>query len=89
MTQTKKQPLRKCAGCGLMKEKRELIRIVRTGDDTVTIDRTGKLNGRGVYLCRDSACLLSARKKRALERGLKCGVSPEIYEELGRQLDGG
>lgn len=72
-----------------MKEKKELVRIVRTDQGTVKIDETGKKNGRGVYLCRDSACLARARKSRALERGLKCSVSPDLYEELGRRLDDG
>ena len=89
MAQVRKQPLRKCAGCGLMKGKKELVRIVKTEDGTVRIDQTGRLNGRGVYLCRDTGCLQKARKSRALERSLKCAVPPDIYDEIGRQLDGG
>lgn len=89
MTQIRKQPLRKCAGCGLMKEKRELTRVVKTDQGTVEIDGTGKKNGRGVYLCKDPECLRKAQKSRALERSLKCSVSPDVYEELRRQLHGG
>ena len=89
MAQVRKQPLRKCAGCGLMKEKQELVRIVKTETGTVRIDQTGRLNGRGVYLCRDAGCLQKARKSRALERSLKCAVPPDVYDEIGRQLDGG
>lgn len=89
MAQGKRQPLRKCAGCGLMKEKRELVRIVRDETGQVSIDETGRKNGRGVYVCRDGACLARAQKSKALERGLKCKVSPEIYEELRRRIGDG
>lgn len=89
MAQIKKKPLRKCAGCGAMKEKTELIRVVKTETGEVMIDQTGKANGRGVYLCREPECLLKARKCRALERGLRCSVPPDVYDELGRQLHGG
>ena len=89
MAQIRKQPLRKCAGCGLMKEKRELIRIVKREDGTVQIDKTGKMNGRGVYLCRNQDCLKKAEKSRALERSLKCGMPPDVFESLRRELGGG
>lgn len=89
MAQIKKKPLRKCAGCGQMKEKTELIRVVKDDQGKVKIDESGRMNGRGAYLCKDPECLKKARKSRALERSLKCGVPPELYDELGRRFDGG
>ena len=78
MAQIKKKPLRKCAGCGQMKEKTELIRVVKDDQGKVKIDESGRMNGRGAYLCKDPECLKKARKSRALERSLKCGVPPEL-----------
>lgn len=78
---TKQTPVRMCAACRAEKPKNELIRVVRTSDGTVTLDRTGKANGRGAYLCRDAACLAKARKSRALERAL--GAVPDgLFSEL-------
>lgn len=89
MTQIKKRPLRKCAGCGSMKEKAELVRVVKDETGLVRIDETGRANGRGVYLCRDRECLKKAEKSRALERSLKCSIPPDLYGELRRRFDGG
>lgn len=88
MAAEKKQPLRRCAGCGLMKEKRDLMRIVRKQDGSVVPDPSGRMNGRGVYLCRDISCLEKAARNRGIERSLKCSIAPEVYEELRRELDG-
>lgn len=77
-------PLRKCLGCGEMLGKKGMIRIVRDKDGAVFIDETGKRSGRGAYICRDAQCLAAAQKKRAIERALKCGVPPEICEQLAR-----
>lgn len=81
-------PLRKCLGCDEMLGKKGMIRVVRGKDGTVSVDETGKQAGRGAYLCRDAECLSKARKKRGLERSLKCAVPPEIYEELERKMNG-
>lgn len=81
-------PLRKCLGCDEMLGKKGMIRVVRDKDGTVSIDETGKKSGRGAYLCLDAECLDKARKKRGLERSLKCAVPPEIYEELERKMNG-
>jgi hypothetical protein len=78
----KKIPMRKCTGCGEMKEKKELIRIVRTPEGTIKIDRTGKMNGRGAYLCNDLSCLRKARKKRSLQRSLDTAIPDEILDEI-------
>lgn len=81
-------PLRKCLGCDEMLGKKGMIRVVRDKDGILSIDETGKKSGRGAYLCLDKECLNKARKKRGLERSLKCAVPPEIYEELERKMNG-
>ena len=74
----RKIPLRVCVGCQEQKPKKELLRIVRTPEDTVEIDKTGKKSGRGVYVCADPVCLEKAYKEHRLERSLKKAVSEEI-----------
>ena len=83
----KKIPMRRCTGCGEMKEKKELIRIVRTPEGTIMIDRTGKTNGRGAYLCNDLSCLRKARKKRSLQRSLDTPIPDDILDELERRWE--
>lgn len=80
----KKVPLRKCIGCGEMAGKRGLIRVVRSKEGEVSVDVTGKLPGRGAYLCLDKACVEKAKKSRAVERALKCPIPEEIYKEMER-----
>ncbi len=86
MQKVKKLPQRQCVGCRAMKEKRSLLRVVRTPDGTIAADRTGKLSGRGAYLCPDGACLAKARKSRALERALETQIPDAVYEALEAQL---
>ena len=78
----KKLPLRKCAVCGEHRVKAELFRVVRTPEGEVRTDSTGKLNGRGVYLCRSAACIKKAEKTRRLSTALSCEVPAEIYTSL-------
>ena len=78
----KKIPMRMCVGCRESKPKRELIRVVRAPDGTVSMDPGGKKPGRGAYVCPDPECLKRARKARALERAFDCAVAPEIYDAL-------
>jgi uncharacterized protein len=82
----KKIPLRKCTGCQEMKPKKELIRIVLTPEGETALDPTGKRSGRGAYICRNIDCFTLARKKKALDRSLKCTVSEEIYDRLAEEL---
>ena len=82
----KKIPVRTCAGCGAKKDKSELIRIVRTPEGEVLPDVSGRVNGRGVCLCRDVKCLQAARKKKALARGLETAVSEEVFGQLEKLL---
>jgi predicted RNA-binding protein YlxR (DUF448 family) len=78
----KKTPQRMCVGCQELKNKKELLRIVRTPDDEVILDVTGKKSGRGAYLCSNEQCLAKAFKEKRLERALKRVVNPEVYEQL-------
>lgn len=78
----RKVPLRKCVACQEMKPKKELIRVVRTPEEEVLIDLTGKKAGRGAYLCGEVSCFKLAKKSRALDRALKQAVGPEIYDQL-------
>ena len=82
----KKIPMRMCVGCRESKPKRELIRVVRAPDGTVSMDPGGKKPGRGAYLCPDAACLAKAKKKKALERCFEQPVPAEVYDALARQL---
>ncbi len=87
MQKPRKIPQRQCVGCREMKNKRDLIRVVRSQDGTVSLDRGGKLPGRGAYVCPDAACLKKARKSRALERTLDTAIPGEVYELLEAQLE--
>ena len=74
-------------GTGEMKEKKSLIRIIRTPEGRILLDRTGRANGRGAYICDDHACLAAARKKKSLNRAFKMQVSEEIWEELTLSIE--
>ncbi|MBR0446192.1 MAG: YlxR family protein [Oscillospiraceae bacterium] len=84
----KKIPQRQCMGCRERKAKRELIRVVRLTDGNVSLDFSGKLNGRGAYICPSSECLQKARKAKALERSLETEVPEQVYERLNKELEG-
>ena len=79
---TKKIPLRKCTGCGEMKYKKELIRVIKTPEEEIVIDVTGRKNGRGAYICSSRDCLEKAIKGKKLEKEFETKISDEIYEEL-------
>ncbi|WP_425540123.1 RNase P modulator RnpM [Microaceticoccus formicicus] len=79
---TKKVPIRKCVGCQDSGSKKELIRIVKNKELGVVVDKTGKLNGRGAYLCKNIECLELAIKKRKLNHALKSEISNEVYKEI-------
>jgi predicted RNA-binding protein YlxR (DUF448 family) len=82
----RKIPLRKCTGCQEMKNKKELIRIVRNQENEISLDFTGKKPGRGSYICPVEECLAKAQKSKGLERSFKCAVSAEVYETLKSEL---
>jgi hypothetical protein len=83
----KKIPMRQCVGCQEMKNKKELIRILKNTEGEITIDLTGKANGRGAYLCRDKECLLKARKNKGLERSFKMSIPENVYENLIKEYE--
>ena len=85
----KKIPMRQCVGCREMKEKRSLIRVVRSPEGEVSLDFKGKLPGRGAYVCPDPACLKRARKSRALERAFESAIPAEVYGMLEQQMEEG
>ena len=82
----KKVPLRQCMGCREHKEKKELLRVLRTESGEVVLDLTGKKNGRGAYLCPNPECLKKARKARSLERSLECPIPEKVYDRLEEEL---
>lgn len=84
--QNKKVPLRKCTGCGEMKPKKELVRVVKIPEGEISLDPTGKMNGRGAYLCKDPQCLRKAQKSKRIEKALSCTVPDEIYNKLEQEL---
>ena len=75
----KKIPLRQCVGCMEMKEKKSMMRVLKTPEGEIVLDTTGKKNGRGAYLCQSMECLKKAQKNKGLERSFKMGLSNEIY----------
>lgn len=87
MGQLRKVPMRKCIGCQEMKNKKEMMRVLRTTEENVVLDTTGKKNGRGAYICFSRECFEKAVKSKALERSLKMSIPQEIYESLKKEID--
>ena len=94
----KKVPLRKCTGCGEMKEKRELIRVVKAPEKKdengnvisggeISLDLTGRKSGRGAYVCKNADCFEKARKAKRFERSLSCKIPEEVYEQMSAELE--
>jgi predicted RNA-binding protein YlxR (DUF448 family) len=86
MIKTRKTPQRTCLGCRQAKDKKDLIRIVKSPDGTVSVDLTGKKSGRGAYLCPDPNCLEKAVRSKALERSLGAAIDEKVFDELRLQL---
>ena len=82
----RKIPTRRCTGCGEHFPKNTLIRVLRTPEGEVTLDLTGKKNGRGAYICKNVNCFKKARKSRRIESSLKCAISEELYEKMEEEL---
>ena len=85
----KKIPQRQCMGCRERRAKRELIRVVRGTDGVVSLDFTGKLNGRGAYICPSAECLKKVRKSKALDRSLEVSIPEEVYDRLEQEMGEG
>lgn len=82
----KKIPLRQCIGCGEMKGKKDMVRILKTSEDEIVLDATGRKNGRGAYICPSGVCLQKAIKNRGLERSFKMAVPKEVYDMLEKEM---
>lgn len=85
---TKKTPMRMCLGCREMKPKLELMRVVRTPDGSMVLDKTGKVSGRGAYLCKNEECFKKSVKSKALSRALEVQVEDEILLALEKEING-
>lgn len=83
----KKIPMRQCVGCHEMKSKKEMLRVLKTAEDEIVLDATGRKNGRGAYLCFSKECLRLARKNKGLERSLKTEIPGVVYDSLEKELD--
>ena len=83
----KKIPQRQCMGCRDRKDKKAMIRVVRCTDGSVSLDFSGKLNGRGAYVCPDPECLKKAQKSKALERSLEVAIPQEVYDRLAKEME--
>lgn len=78
--------MRQCIGCHEMKNKKEMLRVIKTPEDEVVLDATGRKNGRGAYVCFSQECLEKAVKSRGLERSLKMKIPAEVYEQLKEEM---
>ena len=87
LNEGKKLPTRKCTGCGEHFPKNELVRILRTPDGSIVLDLTGKMSGRGAYICKSASCLKKARRSSRIEHSLECKIPDEIYEKIEAELD--
>lgn len=88
MAKVRKIPQRQCVGCREMKDKKTLLRVVRSPEGDVSLDFGGKKPGRGAYVCHDLACLQRARKTKALERGFETQIPAEVYDAMESELRG-
>lgn len=82
----KKVPMRQCVGCRELRNKKDLMRILKTPDNNVIFDDTGRMNGRGAYICPSVECLKKARRTKAIERSLDISISDEVYDAIERQM---
>ena len=82
-----KVPMRQCTGCREMKNKKEMMRVLKTGEGEILLDTTGRKNGRGAYLCYSLECLEKARKNKGLERSLETEIPQEVYERLEKEFE--
>ena len=83
----RKIPMRQCIGCQEMKNKKEMIRVIKTAEEEILLDATGKKNGRGAYLCIRKECLQKARKNKGLERSFKMSIPEEVYDTLDKEFE--
>lgn len=79
--------MRQCIGCGEMKNKKEMMRVLRSSEGDICLDVTGKKNGRGAYLCKNGECLKKARNNKGLERSFKMNIPNDVYESLEKEFE--
>lgn len=82
----KKIPMRRCTGCGEQKPKKELVRIVKTPDGEILLDLTGKMSGRGAYICNNAECLKKARKSKRIDRTFEMTIPDEVYKQMEEEI---
>ena len=85
--QAKKIPMRMCSGCGEMKPKRELVRVVKSPQGEISMDVTGRKAGRGAYICKNPDCLAKAKKAKRFERSFSMQIPDEVYDKLYKELE--
>lgn len=83
----RKIPMRQCVGCGDMHNKKEMMRVLKTPEGEIVLDKTGKKNGRGAYLCMTKECLIKAEKNKGLERSFKMSIPKDVYDSLKKEFD--
>ena len=83
----KKIPMRQCIGCGEMKSKKEMMRVLKNAEGEISLDTTGKKNGRGAYLCYSRECLQKAIKSKGLERSFQMKIPQEVYDTITREFE--
>lgn len=86
MKRVRKVPMRMCTGCGEMKPKKELVRVVKSPEGEISLDLTGRKPGRGAYVCQRRECLKAARKAKRLEKAFQCAIPAEVYDHLEEEL---
>lgn len=84
--QQKKTPMRMCTGCGQMKPKKELVRVVKSPEQEISLDLAGRKPGRGAYVCKSIDCLRAARKARRFEKAFSCKIPDEIYDRMEEEI---
>lgn len=84
---TKREVKRMCVGCGEMFDKKELIRVVKSPHGEVSLDLTGKKNGRGAYVCNNPECLKKARKRKSIERSFSMKIEDEVYDKMEEEIE--
>lgn len=80
--------MRLCIGCGAQKPKKEMVRIVKTAQDEIFLDSSGRMNGRGAYICKNGECIARAEKTRGLERSFKIAIGRDVYKRLMQEMEG-
>ena len=87
MASERKIPLRQCVGCGEDRDKKAMMRVIKTAEGEILLDDTGKKNGRGAYICKTADCLAKAIKNKGIDRSLKMKIPENVYDELIKEMN--